>query len=803
MSDLLKEIRHSFRALLKRPLLTFTVASTLALGLGANAAIFNLIDRLVLRPYPLDDPDSVVLLSETGPHQEFKKEAVAPANFFDWRAEAHTLDFLSGYVWWDANLVDRGNPERLPGFRVTSGFFEALSVRPALGRTFVRDDETFGRHHVVIISDALWKRRFDADRSVIGRAIILDGEPHQIVGIMPPRFAFPDGSQIWAPVAFDPKTPPSRTARYVTPIGRIRGGGTLEGVQSELSLIAARLAREYPQANRDHGVRVYTLTRGMLDEGTGPLLSLWQASAFIVLLIACANIANLLLARASERRHETGVRIALGATRGRIARESLIESALLALIAVPPALGFAWLSLYALRISMPANILRFVPGFESLGPDLRLVIFTIGIAFATACIFGLLPALQSARSSVIETLKEGGRTSTGRHMVRRAIVVVEIAIALPLLVAAGLGVAGTYKFLNGPQGYDPDGLLTMKLILPDRGYPDDSARRQFVTRTIEAFRQVAGVEQVAAINNMPTSGSSSSRAIEIDGHPPADPNNLPSVDYRTITSEYFSALRIPIVRGRHFSTADREDTQPVVIVSESMARKFWPNEDPIGRRMKLRSGPWLTVVGVSGDVIHDWFNRRNTPALYRPFGQSPSDYLCLVVRTDGEPTAIAPTARRALLNIDPDQPVFDVMTMRRALHERTIGLQYLAAIMATFAAIALLLATVGLYALLTYFVAQRRHEIGIRIALGASARDVVGLAVGQALRMTLTGAAIGLVLAMALSRLMQAGLLGIASGDPRISIGFAAILIAASLVAGYLPARRAATIDPMTALRTE
>jgi ABC-type antimicrobial peptide transport system, permease component len=388
-------------------------------------------------------------------------------------------------------------------------------------------------------------------------------------------------------------------------------------------------------------------------------------------------------------------------------------------------------------------------------------------------------------------------------MVRRAIVVVEIAIALPLLVAAGLGVAGTYKFLNGPQGYDPDGLLTMKLILPDRGYPDDSARRQFVTRTIEAFRQVAGVEQVAAINNMPTSGSSSSRAIEIDGHPPADPNNLPSVDYRTITSEYFSALRIPIVRGRHFSTADREDTQPVVIVSESMARKFWPNEDPIGRRMKLRSGPWLTVVGVSGDVIHDWFNRRNTPALYRPFGQSPSDYLCLVVRTDGEPTAIAPTARRALLNIDPDQPVFDVMTMRRALHERTIGLQYLAAIMATFAAIALLLATVGLYALLTYFVAQRRHEIGIRIALGASARDVVGLAVGQALRMTLTGAAIGLVLAMALSRLMQAGLLGIASGDPRISIGFAAILIAASLVAGYLPARRAATIDPMTALRTE
>jgi putative ABC transport system permease protein len=803
MSDIFKEIKYSFRALLKRPLLTLTVTLTLALGLGANAAIFNLIDRLVLRPYPLEDPDSVVLLSETAPNLEFKKEAVSPANFFDWRDEIRTLDVLSGYVWWDANLVDRGNPERLPGFRITSGFFEALSVKPALGRSFVRDDETFGRHHVAIISDALWKRRFAADPSVIGRAVILDGEPHQIVGVMPPRFAFPDGSQIWAPVAFDPKTPPTRTARYVTPIGRIKKGSTLEAVQSELSLIAMRLARQYPEANRDHGVRVFTLTQGMLDEGTGPLLSLWQVSAFIVLLIACANIANLLLARSSERRHETGVRLALGATRSRIARESLIESSLLALLAVPAALGFAWLSLYALRVSMPANILRFVPGFESLGPDLRLVGFTVGIAVFTACIFGLLPALQSARCSVTETLKEGGRTSTGRQTVRRAIVVLEMAIALPLLVAAGLGVVGTQRFLTGPQGYDPDGLLTMKLILPDRAYPDDAARRLFVTKMIEAFQQIAGVERVAAINNMPTSGSNSSRAIEIDGHPPADPNNLPTVDYRTITSDYFSTLRIPIVRGRAFSSGDREGTQPVVIVSESMARKFWPNEDPIGRRMKIRGGAWLTVVGVSGDVIHDWFNRRNTPAMYSPLPQSPTDYLCLVVRTTGEPTTIAPDARRALLRIDPDQPLFDVMTMRRALHERTIGLQYLAAIMATFAGIALLLSTVGLYALITYFVAQRRHEIGVRIALGASAADVVKLTVGQALRLTVIGAAVGLGLAVALSRLMQAGLLGIASSDPRIFVAFAAVLIVASLVAGYMPARRAAAIDPIAALRVE
>jgi putative ABC transport system permease protein len=803
MFTLLRDVRYGWRALFKRPLVTLTVTATLALGLGANASIFNLIDRLVLRPYPLDDPDSVVLIAETGPRLGDRKEAVSPANFFDWRTETRTLTSLSAFAWWDANLAERNEPERLPGFQVTAGFFEALKMQPALGRSFVRDDETFGRHRVVILSDALWRRRFDADPSAVGRTATVDGEPYQIVGVMPPRFSFPDGSQIWAPIAFDPKTAPKRDARYFTAIGRLITGATVDDAQSEMSVLAARLARDYPDANRDHGVRVYTLTRGMMDEGIGPMFSLWQASAVIVLLIACANIANLLLARAAERRHETGVRLALGASRSRIVRESLTESALLALIAVPPALGFAWLSLYAIRVSMPANILRFVPGFESLGPDLRLVGFTIAVALLTACVFGLLPAFQAARSSVTETLKEGGRTSTGRQRLRRAIVVAEISIALPLLVAAGLGVLGTRRFLTGPQGYDPDGLLTMKLVLPDRVYPDDVSRRQFAANAVDALHGIAGVEYAAAVNNMPTSGSNASRTIEVEGHPSPDPVNLPSVDFRTVTPEYFSALRIPVLRGRAFISTDREDTEPVVIVSDSMAKKFWPNEEPIGRRLKVANGPWLTVVGVSGDVIHDWFIRRNTPAMYRPLRQAPPDYMCLVVRTAGEPASFAPAARRALLGVDPAQPVFDMMTMRRALHERTIGLQYLAAIMAVFAGIALLLASVGLYALITYFVAQRRHEIGVRMALGASRRDVVRLTVGQALRLTLTGAAIGLVLSIALSRLMEAGILGIATSDARVFAGFAAVLIVTALVAGYLPARRAAAIDPINALRVE
>ena len=803
MRSFFKDVRYGWRALVKRPLLTLTVAATLGLGLGANAAVFNVIDRMVLRPYPLPDPDTAVVIAETGPNLEFRDSSVSPGNFFDWRQTTKTLDRLAAYEWWDANLADRNQPERLAGFHVTSGLFEALGVRAALGRTLVRDDETFGRHHVVVISNELWKRRFDADPAIVGRSVLVDGVPHEIVGVMPPRFSFPQGAEIWGALAYDPKTAPTRSIRSLTAIGHLRSGSSIEDAQAELSLMAARLAHDYPDANRDHGVRVYTLTQGMLDEGSGPILALWQVSAVLVLLIACANIANLLLARAAERRRETAVRLALGASRWRIARELLTESLLLGLLAVPGAIGFAWVSLYVMRVNMPANIIRFVPGFESLGPDMRLLAFTVTLAILTSCIFGLLPAIQTARARVAETLKEGGRTATGRQFLRRAIVVAQMSIALPLLVAAGLGVAGTFRFLNGPQGYDPDGLLTMKLVLPERTYPDAAARRQFVVQAMDKLNAIPGVDRAVVINNMPSSGGNSSRAIEIDGHPPIDPKNLPRVDFRVDTPGYFSTLRIPVVEGRDFTDLDREDTAPVVIVSASMARKYWPNEDPLGRRMRIKDGPWLTVVGVAGDVIHDWFNRRNNPTMYRPIRQEPSDALCVVIRAQGDPTSLAQDARRVFVSIDPQQPVYEMMTMRRALHERTIGLQYLATLMASFAGMALLLAVVGLYAVIAYLVAQRRHEIGVRIALGASGVDIVRMTVAQALRLALVGTGIGLAIALALSRVIESALMGIGTGRIQALAGFPAALIVCALVAGYLPARRAAAIDPMIALRTE
>ena len=803
MQTWVHDIRYAARALRKRPLVTLTVAVTLAFGLGANAAVFSMVDRLILRPYPLVDADRAVMLAETGPQIQYRRHTVSPGNFVDWRATADTMQHLAAVQWWDANLVERDDPERLAGFKVSAAFFDALGVRPALGRGFVRDDETFGRHHVLVISDVLWNRRFDRDPAILGRRIVVDGEPHQIIGVAPPRFRFPDGAEIWAPIAFDPKSPPPRAPRYLTVIGRLRDGRTLEDAQAQMTVIADRLARDFPDTNRDHGARVYTLTNGMLDEGSGPILSLWQASAFVVLLIACANIANLLLARAAERRRETALRLALGAGRGRVVRELLTESLLLGLIAVPLALAVAWVSLRWIRVTMPANILRFVPGIESLGLDTRLLTFTLGLTVLAACVFGILPALQASRSGVADALKEGGRTMTGRQWLRRGIVVAELAIALPLLVAAGLGALGAHRFLNGPQGYDPDGLLTMKIVLPQRVYADEAAQRRFMERALDAVAAVPGVERAAIANDPPASGGGSSATVEIDGHPAPDPRNPPAVDSHTATAGYFAVMRIPIARGRAFSTADRESSTPVAIVSESMAAAYWPGEDPIGRRVKIGQREWSTVVGVSGDVIHDWFNSRNAPTVYQPIVQRPSEYFSILARTSGDPASVAGVVRQALLRVDATQPVFDMMPMRKALSDRTIGLQYLAAVMTAFGGLALVLAAVGLYAVISYLVAQRRHEIGVRIALGATAADVVRLTVGQALTLTLAGTAIGLVLSVALSRLMEAGMLGISSSSTGIFAVFAAVLVTAALVAGYLPARRAAAIDPMVALRTD
>lgn len=800
------ETRYALRSLGKRPGLSALVVLTLALGLGANAAIFEMVDALVLRPFTIPQIDRIVMVAETSPDEGIgnANETVSPANFLDWKKQATAFERLAAFGWWDVNLAGIDEPERVSGFFVSADLFPALGIEPVLGRWFTHDEETRGRHRRAVLSHGLWQRRFGSDPSILGKPILLDAEQFDVVGVAPPAFDFPMGAEIWAPLSFDAKAAALRRSRYLSVVGRLAPSRTIEEAKAEMAVIARRLEQQYPEANRERGARVSTLIEGMKDPGLGPILALWQASAAFVLLIACANIANLLLARGAERQRDLAIRLAIGASRARLIREMLIESSLLALAAIPASLAFAWAGIHLMRVSMPARLVRFVSGWQSLDVDLRLIAFTGALAFGTAVVFGMLPALQGSRSRLSDSLKEGGRSTTAgrqRQRLRRTLVVAEVALALPLLVASGLGTLGAHRFLNGPQGYDPDGLLTMRAVLPDARYADPASRLRFATDVVERLAKLPGVQRAAAVNVIPSGNSNAGRAIEIEGQPNPDPANPPSVDYRAATPSFFETMRIPIVRGRGFTDADRQDALPVAIVTESMARKYFSGSDPIGRRVKLGDGPWTTVVGISADIIHDWFGKRWYPTVYRPYAQAPAGNVGFTIRAVGDPATLGLAARHAVRAVDPGQPVFDVMTMREVLRVKTIGLQYVAVIMAVFGGLALVLAVVGVYSLMAFLVAQRTHEIGVRIALGATRRDVLRLAVGQTARLTVAGTLLGFVLATALGKLMEAGLLGVVSSDARISVGFAIVLVAAALAAGYIPARRAAGIDPIIALR--
>ena len=802
MRTLGHELRHALRAIVRRPAINATIVMTLALGLGANAAVFGVIDALALRPFPIPDVDRLVMLSHSRDDEIDRQESVSPADFLDVRAQADTLEHLAAMDWWDANLVGGDEPERVQGFRVSPAFFTIMGVQPVAGRFFLKDEETHGRHQVVVLGDGLWRRRFAADPSVIGRTIQVDGASYEVVGIAPAKFDFPMGSQIWAPMSFDAAAAAVRQQRYLTVIGRLAPGRTLDEAKSQAAVIADRLAVQHPATNKGYVGRLYTLSYGMMDIGLGPILSMWQASALFVLLIACANVASLLLARGAERQREMAVRLAIGASRWRVMREMLLEGLLLALMAVPAAVFVASVSLNLIRSAMPARIARFVVGWQTIDMDGRVVAVTVGLAALATLISALVPALQASRPRFAESLKEGGRgTSAGTRMrLRRGLVIGEMALALPLLVSCGLSALAVNRFTNGPMGFDPDRVLSMSVVLADVSYGTPIQRRQFAEQAVERLRALPGVQSVAAINVPPAIGGNSGRSIEIDGRPNPDPANPPSVDYRAATPAIFETLGIPILRGRGFNAGDSGQGQPVAIVSESLAGKYWPGQDPIGRRIKVAS-EWLTVVGISGDIIHNWFMRRNYPTLYRPLAQAPAGGMALLLRTPNDPTSLAADARTALRMIDPAQPVFDVMTLREMVRERAIGLQYIAGIMLALGGLALLLAVIGVYGVMAYLVTQRTHEIGVRMALGATGRDVLRLTVGQTGRLTAIGVGLGVALSLALGRLIQAGLLGVAPADVRVLVFFAVVLVTAALAAGLVPARRAAAVDPMVALR--
>ncbi|TDI39254.1 MAG: ABC transporter permease [Acidobacteria bacterium] len=758
MTTFLRDLQHAARGLVANPTFSVMVIVTLALGIGANAAIFSIVDALVLRPFPVPELDRLVALFEVAPNSNWDRGGVAPANFLDWEAQSEHLDKLVANEWWDVNMTGGDSPERLQGSLVTAGFLDILGVKTQIGRTLALDAEDFGAR-TAVLSHALWTRRFAADPDVLGQTILLNGEGYDVVGVAEEGFNYPFGTEIWAPLWFDAETTAVRDSHYLQVIGQLAPEATVEDARAELDLVAQRLEQEYPNTNSGRHINTMALGRAVVDIGAPAFLLMWQATSVFVLLIACVNVANLILARGAERKKELALHLALGAGRGRVIRRLLTENMLLALVGALLALPLAGMGVELMRSNMPAHIAKFVVGWDQIDLDWHVLGFTAIVAVATALVFGLIPALQASRPDLTAALREGGRGHSDGHARQRGrnmLVVFEVAMALTLLVASGLSIQGTMRMADADQGYDPDGVMTMEISLPEGKYEEDEARLQFYRSVLSGVRALPGVVAADAVNILPSSGSNTSRNIDIEGKPVENPSERQSAHFRIATAGYLETMRIPIVQGRAFGSEDRSDTAMVAVVSERFARRSWPGEDPLGRRFRYGTEEtWLSVIGVSGDVLHDWFLQEPQPTFYVPMEQAPRLGLFLAIRTLGAPEEVTAGVRAQVLRVDADQPIFNARTMRTLLSERLIGLKYAATVMGIFGAIALILSAVGIYGVMAYSVSRRTHEIGLRVALGAAHRDVLKLTVGRALRTTALGIGIGLVLAFFIGRLME------------------------------------------------
>jgi putative ABC transport system permease protein len=806
-AGLSRDFRHAWRTLGRRPGTSTVVTVTLAVALATNSTSYAILDALVLRPYRFAGVDRIVMVVTRHRQDSLvDREAVSPADFRDWRRESRTITQLSASEWWDASLSGIENPEQLAGFKVTAEFFDALGSPPVLGRAFLREEETPGNHRRVVLGHALWSRLFAADPGIVGRTIRVDGEPHEVVGVAPPGFAIPLGAQVWAPLAYASEEWNNRRSRYLSVYGRLAEGMSLGDAHAEIAAIVERLGREYPETNAavDHSVAPFNI--GMRDPGSGPFVATMQAASVLLLLIACANIANLLLARGGERSQEFAMRLALGASRRRLVWQLMIEAALLTAIAVVVAMPLAWVGLGLTRASIPAAIIRFVPGWDFMTVSPAVFWATAALGALATMVFALLPAWQTVRADVADTLRHGSRSTTAprrRQWLRNTLAAAQVAITLALLFGSGLMLTAADGAVSGAFGFDRTNLLVSRVILPERPYADPERRRQFMTGVLDRLRTIPAVSAASMVSNLPYTGSNSFREFWLDGVT-LQPGEMRYVDYRRATPEYFATIRIPLLAGRVFTEGDREGTTAVAVVSRSVATKYWNDEDPIGRQFRLaRDGPPITVVGVVGDVLHDWFQQRRAPTVYRPLAQDAPFSHAFVVRTIGDPMNLAGDLRRAVNAHDPDLPLLTLQSMEDLIEERANGLIFLGRAVTVVAVIALLLAVMGLYSLTAFMVGRRTQELGVRIALGATRWQVIRMITWQGMRITAAGLIAGVAAAAALGRLMESALFGVVTSNAWQLAGLAALVAAVSLVASYIPARRTASLDPTIALRAE
>ena len=809
--SLWNDVRFGARTLAKSPGYALTAILTMAFGIGATTAIFSCSDAMLWKPVPLVPVEGMAMILQRVVEDPHDFSWVSTGDLNDIRRDNTSLADI-GY-WGDglANIVgSNGEPERVSQYLVSTNFFDLVGVAPARGRGFLPGEDEPGRHREVVLSDRIWRRRFGGDPGVVGRKIRLDDQDYLVTGIMPPKFEFPKTAEIWTPYAIAPANRNVRRGFNVLAFGRLKPGRTLAELHAELDGIGLRLARQFPDTNRERRFMAWDAHRFMIGEYNRQYVLMLLGAVMFVLLIACVNVANLQFARATGRTREVAVRTALGAGRGQIVVQLVTESVLLSLAGAGLGLVLARWGVETMRTSMPAEVAKYIVGWEELRLDSRALLFSIVAAVLSGILAGLAPAWHNSRPDLTNALREGGRgtsASRGRHRLRNILVGAEVALAVVLLVGASLMVRGFSNLANAATNMEPETLLSLRLALTDAQYKQPYQRLAFYNQVLDRLRAIPGVKAAVAATAMPYSDHSNGRQYVIEGRP-VDPAKPTIGMYQLVTPGYFETLHIPLRAGRFLDGRDGPDAPRVAVISERTARRFWPNEPlPIGKRIKASgltgNSDWMTIVGVVGDVMHDVFERAPRPVFYEPYAQSPRLWMDIGVRTAGDPLRATTAVTAAIRSVDPEQPITDMRSMQTLMRNQAMGLIYVAVLMGIFGVVALVLACIGVYGVMAYLVEEQTHEIGVRMALGAPRDTVLGMIFRRGMLTTAIGLVVGLAMGYGLALLMQNLVYGVSVSDPLTFAGIPLALLASAALAIYVPARRAMGIDPIVALRYE
>jgi putative ABC transport system permease protein len=804
MDTIFQDIRYGFRMMLKKPGFTAIAIITLALGIGANTAIFSIVNGVLLRSLPYKEVDRILTVWATDTRTGKNEDGAAPADVLDWREQNQVFEQMALAEPFSHRLTGNAEPESLRSWLVSEGLFEILGVKPLYGRTFVPEEYQAGNERVVVIGEALWRQRFGGNPELVGQSLLLSGQPHTVVGIMPAEFEFPSGRMMWAPLVMRDSYKRDRRSAYIKVIARLKPGVTRDQAQQEMTAIHARLAEQYPKDNQDRGVAVIPLAEQMRAQARPALLLLLGAAGF-VLLIACANVANLLLARGAERQKEFAIRAALGAARSRLIRQLITESIALGLLGGVGGILTAWWSVDLVLALSPASL----PRITEIRFDGRVLLFSLGVSLLTAFIFSLAPSLQFSRPELQASLKEGGRSGgdgSFRQRLRNVLVVSEIALALTLLIGAGLLVRSFVHILKVDPGFSAGNAISLEVHIWGTSGRTPPQRAAFFEQTLDRIAELPGVEAAGAVSALPFHDNSIdiTGAFTIEGRPV--PEQEPSAFLTIATGDYFSAMGIPLRSGRQFTRFDRDGSQPVVLIGEAMARRFWPDEDPLGKRIKLAflGQPQVReIIGVVGDARHTGLDSNPRMEIFLPHLQEPYGSMTYVVRPRGQSAAPLQAIKSEVWAVNKELPFSSVATIdelvSRSLGERRFNLLLLG----SFALIALTLASVGIYGLMSFSISRRTHEFGVRMALGAQTGDVISMVLREGMVLTIIGVTVGMAASIVLTRLLSSLLFGVTATDPATFIVIPLVLAGVALVACLVPARRATRVDPMIALRYE